>query len=91
MLAVGVGDEDLTELLASDELHDLFDAAGIELVEDVVEQQDGGAASIGAFEEVELCKFQCNNEGFVLSLTAFSFDGMPAKGEDEVIAMDTVE
>ena len=38
MRAVGVGDEDLTELLSGDECDDLLDTAGIELVEDVVEE-----------------------------------------------------
>ena len=38
MGTVGVGDEDLTELFSGDEGDDLFDAAGIELVEDVVEE-----------------------------------------------------
>ena len=38
MRAVGVGDENLTELLSSDEDDNLFDAAGIEFVEDVVEE-----------------------------------------------------
>ena len=38
MAAVGVGDEDLTELLAGNEGDNLFHAAGVELVEDVVEQ-----------------------------------------------------
>ena len=38
MRAVGVGDEDLTELLTGDEGDDLLDTAGVELVEDVVEE-----------------------------------------------------
>ena len=38
VFAVGVGDEDLTELLSGDEGDDLFDTAGIELVEDVIEE-----------------------------------------------------
>ena len=38
VFAVGIGDEDLAELFAGNEGDDLFDAAGIELVEDVVEE-----------------------------------------------------
>ena len=38
MGTVGVGDEDLTELLSGDEGDNLLDTAGIEFVEDVVEE-----------------------------------------------------
>jgi len=40
VLAVGVGDEDLTEAIGADKLQDTLHAPAIEAVEDVVEQQD---------------------------------------------------
>ena len=91
MAAVGVGDEDLTELLAGNEGDNLFHAAGVELVEDVVEQQDRGVAAVGATEKVELCQLQGYDEGLVLSLTALAAYGVAAKGEDEVVAVDAVQ
>jgi hypothetical protein len=39
MVTVGVGDENLTELLAGHQLDNLLYALGIELVEDIVEQE----------------------------------------------------
>ena len=39
MVAVGVGNEDLTELPTGHQMDDLLDTRGIELVEDIVEQQ----------------------------------------------------
>ena len=39
MVAVGVCDENLSELVACNKSHDLLHAVGIELVEDVVKQE----------------------------------------------------
>lgn len=39
MVAVGVCDEYLSELVASNQFHDLLHAIGIELVEDIVKQE----------------------------------------------------
>ena len=38
MVAVGVGDEDLAELVAGHQPDNLFNTVGIELVEDVVQE-----------------------------------------------------
>ena len=39
MLPVGIRDEDLSEIITAHELYNLLHTTGIELVEDVVEQQ----------------------------------------------------
>ena len=58
MLAVGVGDEDLSEGVAGDEVDDLLHATGVELVEDVVQQEQGGGLAACSLQEVELGEFQ---------------------------------
>ena len=53
VLAVGVGDEDLAEVVAGHHLHDSLHAAGIKFVEYIVEQQQRGDAR-GFLEEIIL-------------------------------------
>ena len=48
MVAVGVGDEYLAEAVAGHQSDDLLHAVGIELVEDVVEQEQGQGGALGA-------------------------------------------
>ena len=43
VVAVGVGDEDLPKVIAAHIVDDATHAAGVELVENVVEQQERGA------------------------------------------------
>ena len=68
VLAVGVGDEDLSEGIAGDEVDDLFDALGIELVEDVVEQEQGSGLAACPLEKIELGELEGDDVGLVLSL-----------------------
>ena len=68
VLAVGVGDEDLSEGIAGDDVDDLLNALGIEFVEDVVEKEEGSGAAACAFEEIKLCEFEGNHIGLVLPL-----------------------
>ena len=58
MLTVGIGDEYLPEVVTGNKPHNLFHALCIQLVEDVIEQQEGWRLVVGTFEEVELCQFQ---------------------------------
>ena len=56
----------------------------VELVEDVVEQQDGGARHLG-FHELELGKLQGDQKGLLLPLAAEFFDGMALDLHAEVV------
>ena len=58
MLPIGVCNEYLSELVAGHEFHDLLHAVGIELVEDIIEQEQGRGLVIRPFQEVKLCQFQ---------------------------------
>ena len=51
---VGVGDKNLSEIIASHQLHNLFHAPGIQLVENIVEQQERGRLAVGTPEEIKL-------------------------------------
>ena len=64
---LGVGEEDLAEAVAADEGDELAYAVEVELVEDVVEQEDGFLA--GVVEEVlELGQFEGKCEALLLPL-----------------------
>ena len=58
MLTIGIGDEDLSEVVACHQSDDLFHALSVELVKNVIEQQDGRRLVVGAFKEVKLRQLQ---------------------------------
>lgn len=59
VLAVGVGDEDLSEIGTVDQVDDTLNALTIKLVEDVVEEQDGALVEYaGIAEEERLAEFE---------------------------------
>ena len=57
MVAIGIGDEYLSEVVAGDEAHYLLHTLGIELVKDVIEQQEGRGLRTCTLQEVELRQF----------------------------------
>ena len=91
MLAVGVGNEYLTEAVAGHQAHNLLHPLSIQFVEEVVEQQERRRFRCRALEEVELSQFQRDDKRLVLSLRAFALHGMPTQRELQVVAMDAVE
>ena len=90
MLAVGVGDEYLSETIARYQVHNLFHPVGIKLVEDVVEQQNWCRMRRRVAQEVELRKLQTCYVSLVLSLRTFSLYQMSAKCALQIVAVDSV-
>ena len=64
---VAVGDENLSEAFVRNDADQLFDPLHVELVEDVVQQQDGTVAAVCG-DDVVLREFQRDEERFLLSL-----------------------
>ena len=91
VLPIGVGNENLAVAIVGHEAHDSLDALCIEFVENIVQEQQRSRRRNRAFEEVELCQFQRDDEGFVLSLTAFAPNGIAVDEHFEFVAMHTVE
>ena len=89
--AVGVGDEDLAEGIARDQIDDLLHTLGIELVEDVVEQEQGRGLAARPLQEVELRQLQRDDIGLVLPLRALALDGIAAQRHLQLILVDAVE
>ena len=84
VLAVGVGDEDLTELLSLYHIDDTFYAFGVEAVEDVVEEQDW-------FTYVQsLCQFHREDESTLLSLGTDLLQRVVSETHFEVIFVDAL-
>ena len=67
VFSIGVGDEYLSEVIGRDQFDDLFHPLGIELVENIVEQQDGSRFAL-SLQEIVLSQFQGNQVGFALPL-----------------------
>lgn len=88
--AVGVGDEDLAEGWGAYQFYYVFYAVGVELVEDVVQQQQGRGGRDGLAQEVELGQFECNDVCLGLSLAAFTSDGIRVDEHLEVVAVYAV-
>ena len=91
VVAVGVRDEGLSELPAAHEPYNLFHPRGIQLVEDVIEEQDGSRAAARAVQELELGQLQGNEVRLVLSLAAFTLHGVAAQRHLQVILVDAVQ
>ena len=68
MLAVGVCDEYLTEVVAAHQFDYLLHASRIQFVEDVVEQEQRCRVAARLAQEVKLCKLERGEVRLVLSL-----------------------
>ena len=91
VVAVGVGDEDLPKVVAAHIVDDATHAAGIEFVENVVEQQEGRAPLTVVFEIEKLRQFHGDEEGFDLSLRGFSAHAVAVHLQVEVVLVGAVE
>ena len=86
ILTIGIGDKDLSEYVARNELHDVFDTIGIELVEEIVEQQDGGSiAMVG--KEIILRQLEGYEVCLALSLRAYALHGVFAQRHLHIVAV----
>ena len=86
MLAIDIGNENLAELVTRHKVHNLFHTAGIELVENIIEQQQWHLATL-AMEEMELSQFKSHKKTLVLPLRALLFNSITAKLHHKVVAM----
>ena len=77
MVAVGVGDEYLSELIAPHNLYNLLHPGSIEFVENVVEQEDRRCTAIGLFEEIKLRQLESDGKRLVLPLAPLLLHGIP--------------
>ena len=85
--AVGVSNKNLTEAVAGYHIDDALHPAGIEFVEDVVEQQDGHGRVVG-FKEIELGKSQGDGIGLALALAARAAHGVAVEQQFQVVTVD---
>lgn len=84
---LGIGEEDLPEAVAADKGDKLLHTLQIELIEDVVEKEDGLLLRVEA-DIVELSQLQCQRETFLLSLrTILAHRHVGGKEQKEVVAM----
>ena len=91
MLAVGVGDEDLSEIGTVDQVDDTLNPLVIQFVEDVVEEQDRLLVEyLGVAEEERLTEFEGQQESLLLPLAADSLDGICAERHLEFVLVDAL-
>ena len=86
MLAVRVRDKNLSEVTTSDQADDTLYTLGIELVEDVIEEEEW-MLRVGRREEGILSELQRNEEGLVLPLTSDLADELFAQEHLQVVLM----
>lgn len=91
VLAVGVGDEDLSEIGTVDQVDDTFNTLTIKLVEDVVEEQDGALVEYAGIAEEEcLTELEGQQESLLLPLAAYTLDRVVAERHLEFVLVDTL-
>ena len=86
---MGVGNKNLTEAPVFDIIQDLAHAAGVQLIENIVEQEDGRIV-FARKKHVGFGQSKSNEEGFLLALAAEFFDGVAVERKNQVVAMDAV-
>lgn len=84
VLAIGVGNENLSEIVALYHLHDSFYPFAVQSVENIVEEQY-------RFTYIQsLCQFECEDEGALLTLAAHLLEGIVAQTHFQVVFVDTL-
>ena len=91
MFPVGIGNENLPEVIARDEAYNLLHTTAVELVEDVVEEQQRRTPTCRTAQKVELRKFQGQHIRLVLPLASLTFHGIPAELHHQVVLVRSVE
>lgn len=84
---VAVGDQDLPEGVVRDQPDQLFDPPGVELVEQVVQQQDR-AFALRLGDDGVLRQFEGDQEGFLLSLRPVFAQGITSDFQHQVVAVN---
>ena len=91
VLAVGVGDEDLSEIGTVDQVDDTLNTLTIKLVEDVVEEQDGLLVEYAGIAEEEcLTELEGQQESLLLPLAAYTLDRVVAERHLEFVLVDAL-
>ena len=91
MVAIGIGDEYLSEVVAGHQTYNLLHTLGVELVEDVVEQQQRRRLRARPLQEVKLRQFQGYDIGLVLSLRTLALHQMTVERKLQVVTMHAVQ
>ena len=91
MVTVGIGDENLTEVVARHQLHDCLHSLGIQLVEDVIQEEQRRGVRHRTAKEIKLRQLQCEHKRLVLSLTSLTLHLIVAYQHLQVIPMHTMQ
>ena len=86
MFAIGVCDKNLAEIFATHHFNNFFDAAGVQFVENIVEEQQG-FPSDRICQEIILRKPEGNSECLCLALRGCLFNGHTVERKNNVVAM----
>ena len=84
---VAVGDENLTKRLSRGELQELRHTTHIELIEQIIQQQDGLCPRMACQKSV-LRQLERHEERLLLTLRAELTSGVLANGKQHIIAVD---
>jgi hypothetical protein len=91
VLAVGVGDEDLSEIGTVDQVDDTLNSLTVQFVEDIVEEQDRPLVEHTSIAEEEcLAEFERQQESLLLPLAAYTLDRVLAERHLQFVLMDTL-
>ena len=91
MVTIRICDENLSKLVPCHKTHNLFDPLGIQLIEDIIEQEEWGSLCVRALEKIKLREFQGDHKRLVLTLTALALHLMAAVHDLQVVTMDAVK
>ena len=84
---VGVGDEDLPEMLLPHHLQQSRDAGFVKFVKNIIQQQDGFYL-LFFLRLIELGQAQSQGKGLLLSLRPEALHGLPIDEEGKIILVD---
>ena len=91
VLAVGVGDEDLSEIGTVDQVDDTLNSLTVQFVEDIVEEQDRALVEHTSIAEEEcLAELEGQQESLLLPLAAYTLDRVVAERHLEFVLVDTL-
>ena len=91
VLAVGVGDEDLSEIRTVDQVDDTLNSLTVQFVKDVVEEQDRALVEHTSIAEEEcLAEFERQQESLLLPLAAYTLDRVLAERHLQFVLMDAL-
>ena len=89
--AVGVCNENLSEILSTNVFHDACNSLSIQFVKDVVQQQQWHTFFSVLFEKNILCQFHRDEKSLGLSLRRFSLHWITIQFQHEFVLVNAVE